>query len=259
MLRRLLGVNPFRKFERQRDTDRDWRMIGETEPYFGVLTSETFKRDNLDDAARERFFASGRGDVRHHFSRMNALFGAFEPRSALDFGCGVGRLTVPLAEIAGQATGVDISPGMMAEARLHTTPGLTFVDAIPDVAFEWVMSLIVLQHIPPERGYKILRQLLAGVSENGGATVQLMFARTTQHARSAGGRLILDGTDVTPATRSRSPRGFREGVMLMHDYDLSRVIALFYQAGMTSLHLEHCDHGGIVGATIYARKRLPDS
>jgi hypothetical protein len=43
--------------------------------------------------------------------------------------------------------------------------------------------------------------------------------------------------------------------MLMHDYDLSRVIGQFYQAGMTSLQLEHCDHGGIIGATIYAKKR----
>lgn len=255
MLRRVLAINPFRKFEKLRDTDRDWQMIGETEPYFGVLTSEMFKRDNLDDAARETFFASGQGDVRHHFDRMNALFGAFEPRSALDFGCGVGRLTVPLAEIAGQATGVDISPGMLAEARLHTTPGLTFVDAIPDSVFDWVVSLIVLQHVPPDRGYGILRQLLARVSDKGGVTIQLMFARTAKHAQSAGGRLILEGTDVTPATESRSARQIPAGVMLMHDYDLSRVVALFFQAGMSSLHLEHCDHGGIVGATIYARKR----
>lgn len=255
MLRRMLMINPFRKFEKPRDTDRDWRMIGATEPYFGVLTSESFKRDNLDDAARESFFASGLSDVRHHFDRMNALFGRFEPRSALDFGCGVGRLTVPLAQIAGQATGVDISPGMLAEARLHKAPGLTFVDSMPDGAFDWVMSLIVLQHVPPERGYDILRQLLARVSDGGGATIQLMFARTIEHARSAGGRLILDGTDVLPAKDSRSIRGIPAGVMLMHDYDLSRVVGLFYQAGMTSLHLEHCDHGGIVGATIYARKR----
>lgn len=255
MLKQALSINLFRKTEKPRDTDRDWRMIGETEPYYGVLTAETFKRENFDDAARDAFFASGQGDVRHHLVRMNVLFGAFEPRSALDFGCGVGRLTVPLAQVTGRAVGVDISPGMLAEARLHTTPGLTFVDAIPSGPFDWVMSLIVLQHIPPERGYGIIRQLLACLSDTGGATIQLMFARTAEHAGSAGGRLVLNGTDVTLAMNSRNANKVPPGVMLMHDYDLSRVVALFYQAGMTSLHLEHCDHGGIVGATIYARKR----
>lgn len=194
--------------------------------------------------------------MRHHFDRMNTLFGAFEPRSALDFGCGVGRLTVPLAQITGRATGVDISPGMLAEARLHTTPGLTFVDSIPAGTFDWVMSLIVLQHVPPERGYGILRELLARVSDTGGVTIQMMFARTTEHAQSVGARLILDGTDVTPAKNNLSASKIKLGGILMHDYDLSCVVALFYQAGMTSLHLQHCDHGGIIGATIYARKNI---
>lgn len=32
----------------QRDTDADWRKIGETEPFWGVLTEDRFRRDQMD-------------------------------------------------------------------------------------------------------------------------------------------------------------------------------------------------------------------
>lgn len=237
-----------------RDTDRDWAIIGETEPYFGVLTADRFKRENLDDDARTEFFRSGEGDICGFIDRIRTLFGPFEPRSALDFGCGVGRLTVPLAVLTGMATGVDISPGMLAEARKHGQSGLTFRDTIPDDRFDWVVSAIVLQHIPPERGYDILEQLLDRVAPGGGATIQIMFGRTAHHEKSVGARLVIDREGVRPSTNRQKRRRVPEGMMIMHDYDLSRVVGLFYRAGMKTLTLDHIDHGGIIGATIYARK-----
>jgi 2-polyprenyl-3-methyl-5-hydroxy-6-metoxy-1,4-benzoquinol methylase len=252
MLRRILRIGAIRHSER--DTDRDWQIIGTDEPYFGVITSAEFKRDKFDDEARRKFFASGQHEVLHHLARMRSLFGPFEPQSALDFGCGVGRLTVPLAQVTGRAIGVDISPGMLAEARRHIVAGLTFVEAIPNDSFEWVMSLIVLQHIPPARGYGILKQLLSRVSDGGGVTIQVMFARTGEHAKSVGTRLIIDGDTVTQSIKPADSNKVPPGIMIMHDYDLSHVIALFYLAGIRSIHLDHCDHGGMIGATIYGRK-----
>ena len=32
-----------------RDTDNDWQIMGENEPYFGVLSHERFLRRNLTD------------------------------------------------------------------------------------------------------------------------------------------------------------------------------------------------------------------
>lgn len=154
-----------------RDTDRDWEIIGETDPYFGVLTHDKFKRENLDDAGRSEFFRTGQENISYFLEKMRSTFGAFVPRSALDFGCGVGRLTVPLAETTGAATGVDVSQGMLAEARRHNHPGLRFMETIPDERFDWVVSIIVLQHIPPERGYEILKTLLDRVAPDGGATI----------------------------------------------------------------------------------------
>lgn len=252
MIRRLLSRS--HASDRARDTDRDWQIIGETEPYFGVLTAERFKRDNLDAATRDEFFSYGASDIDGFIRRMQEVFGPFAPRSALDFGCGVGRLTLPLAELTGSATGVDISPGMLAEARKHSHPGVRFTDSIPEEAFDWVVSAIVLQHIPPDRGYAILDTLLSRVAPGGGATIQLIFGRTEGHEHSAGARLVIGPQGVRPARRPVKHRKIPEGVMIMHDYDMSYVIGTFYRHGLTKLFLEHCDHGGMVGATIYARK-----
>lgn len=243
----------FRESHEPRDTNEDWAEIGSTEPFFGVITHERFKRDVIDDAAIADFFASGQGDIDRQLAHMRALYGEFQPNSALDFGCGVGRLTRPLAALTGDAVGVDISPGMLAEARRTPVDGATFVDAIPDRHFDWVFSLTVLQHIPPERGYDIIHRLLRAVAPGGGITLQVTYGRSAFHDDSAGARLVLDQSGVRPA------KGIVEGVlpkgtMIMYDYDLNRVIGQFYLDGMNQINLEHYDHGGIIGVTISARR-----
>ena len=41
------------------DPDESWRKFGKTDPYFGVLTADRFRKENLDEAALRDFFASG--------------------------------------------------------------------------------------------------------------------------------------------------------------------------------------------------------
>lgn len=236
-----------------RDTDQDWAIIGTSEPYFGVLTNDRFKRANLSDESIRDFYKSGLDDIDRFLGGIRQL-GAFDPRSALDFGCGVGRLTTALAERIGVATGVDVSPGMLAEARKQERPGLEFRDHIPDQAFDWVVSYIVLQHIPPTRGYAILKQLLDRVSPTGGATIQFMFARAPEHRNNIGAKLtIVDG--MPEPVRSRHNQfASPSGTMHVYDYDMSSVIGMFYAAGMKRLIVEHCDHGGVIGAVIHGLK-----
>jgi hypothetical protein len=41
--------------------------------------------------------------------------------------------------------------------------------------------------------------------------------------------------------------------MMMYHYDLSRIAYIFHAAGATGFHAEFTDHGGELGATLYAR------
>jgi ubiquinone/menaquinone biosynthesis C-methylase UbiE len=77
--------------------------------------------------------------------------------SALEIGCGVGRMTRMLARVFGRVTGVDISEEMIEQARRNTADlnnvNLVVGDGcslsgLPDSSLDYAFSYIVFQHIP---------------------------------------------------------------------------------------------------------------
>ena len=148
----------------------DWEELARREPHFAVLTNEEFLRERLTPEAIERFFATGEDDVAFLFR----LAGAIRPEVALDFGCGVGRLTQALAKRATRVIGVDASPTMLALAP--KLPNVTYTDQLPGSA-DFICSLIVFQHIPVDRGYAIFRQLLRILRPGGVAAIHFALSR----------------------------------------------------------------------------------
>lgn len=73
----------------------------------------------------------------------------------LDLGCGIGRLSEPMAEAGAAVLGVDISAGMLVEARRrHRRPGLLFAQvsgrdlaALADDAVDLVVAADVLPYL----------------------------------------------------------------------------------------------------------------
>lgn len=70
-------------------------------------------------------------------------------KSVLDFGCGIGRVAAALAPLAGEVVGVDVSPGMIAQARarnaadnvrFETGNGVDLAD-LPDGSFDLVLAV----------------------------------------------------------------------------------------------------------------------
>ncbi|MNU59310.1 trans-aconitate 2-methyltransferase [compost metagenome] len=251
MLKRLFGQG--NSSATPRDTDADWEEIGRSNPYFGVLTDPRFKTENLSDKARAAFFASGEGDIRKAAEVLRRRFPDFAPASALDFGCGVGRLTRALVAVTGDAFGVDVSESMLAEARRSAPSGAIFGRHLPDRTFDWIVSIIVFQHIPPERGYPLLKALMARLAPGGFITLQFALYRDPRHSAVPGGRIVMD-EGFRLVSNDAALRNLAKGEMVMFDYDLTVITAILFASGITDLELSHTDHGGFHGAFVHGRK-----
>jgi SAM-dependent methyltransferase len=101
---------------------------------------------------------------------------------ALDFGCGVGRLTQALAEHFAEVDGVDISQAMLTLAvhynrhgercryHLNETADLT---RFANETFDFIYSSITLQHMPPRFARSYLREFLRVLKPAGVLVFQL--------------------------------------------------------------------------------------
>ena len=236
-----------------RDTDADWDRIARSDPYYGVLTDPRFRTENLTEEALAEFFRSGEGAVKQAAKRLKSRHADFSPASALDFGCGVGRLTRALAAMTGDAYGVDVAEAMLIEARRHAPASAAFGHELPERAFDWIMSLIVFQHIPPERGYRLLEALLQRLAPGGFVTLQFALYREPEHSGAPGGRIVVDG-GIVRTVSVPVPSSLRQGEMVMFDYDLTVIVAILAAADVSDLDLVHTNHGGFHGAFLYGRR-----
>lgn len=166
-----------------RNSDQEWERFGSTDPYFGVLTQECFRGKSLSPETSDAFFASGRAHVAqvlefiHHYVDPD-----FRPASALDFGCGVGRVLIPLALDVERATGVDVSASMLRETEknraLFGAKSVSLVHSLHGVLGEYdlIHSFVVFQHIPLERGYALYDELLGRLQPGGVSAIHFTVA-----------------------------------------------------------------------------------
>jgi SAM-dependent methyltransferase len=224
---------------------RDWNTFGETEPYFAVLTHDRFLRERMSDADREAFFASGEADIAEIFDLID-----FAPKSALDFGCGVGRLTRALAKRVDRVAGVDAAESMLRIAR-ENVPNASFSSTIPNERFDLIVSLIVFQHIPIRRGEALLDELLNHL--DGVAALQFTFRRPGSFFRGVARRIRARVPLVHRITqRIRGER--RMPYMQMNEYDIDRVLAIIRRHGCSDRIIPTND-ARIEGAIVIAKKK----
>ena len=153
-------------------TDQHWDEWGKKNPYRGVLGVESSSMNQANVEAA--FFASGEAHIASVLDIITRHFGGMQSMSsALDFGCGVGRLVLPLSRRFEQVTGVDVSPTMieLARQRVGDDPRIDFVHSLlaiePSRRYDLVHSYIVMQHIRPKQGYPIISSLLDRVAPGG--------------------------------------------------------------------------------------------
>ncbi|MEA2237632.1 MAG: hypothetical protein QOC81_2356 [Thermoanaerobaculia bacterium] len=164
---------------------RDWEELARREPYFALLDNAGAPEVAGNSNATAPFFQAGEDDVAALLPAIASLLGRDVPVTrALDFGCGVGRLTLPLARRASHVVACDVAPTILEHAaRNAESAGLhnvTFIgsDALPGSGrFDFICSLLVFEHIPIAAGYDIVRVLLTLLAPGGVAALHIPLRR----------------------------------------------------------------------------------
>lgn len=159
---------------------RHWEALAKRDPMWVILT-ETGKEGRWDP---DEFFDSGRREVAAALELLRERYGVTpKTGTALDFGCGLGRLTQGLAGHFERVHGVDISSAMVAQARQHNRHGARVEyhanasDRLPmlaDGSVDFIYSRLVLQHIPRASVERYLAEFARALAPGGVAMFQVM-------------------------------------------------------------------------------------
>jgi ubiquinone/menaquinone biosynthesis C-methylase UbiE len=160
-----------------------FEKYGREDPMYAVLTDHSRRGCRWDP---EEFFARGRQEIDAVVRYLEAKALLPPLGHALDFGCGVGRLTQALAGRFAHVTGVDISSTMIESARAHDHhPGhveyvmndVPSLACFPDRSFDLVYSNITLQHVPPAPALAYVAEFVRVLRDDGLALFQMRIGR----------------------------------------------------------------------------------
>jgi SAM-dependent methyltransferase len=183
----------------------------------------------------ERFWESGPNDVA---AVLGTLGVEIRPDDDLvEIGCGIGRMTRPLAERGRSVRALDVSAEMLEQAR-HENGHLdnvtwvrgdgTTLTGIADGSADGVISYVVLQHIPdPEVTLGYIREMGRVLRPGGWAAFQISNDEGVHRPRGQKGlrhriRIAL----------GRAPKGQRHGAWLGSAVSVAQVRRAAASSGM---------------------------
>lgn len=150
-----------------KELQRNWEGLAQADPLWAICTDPAKRNSQWTS---EDFFATGHREVEAvlaYAARMDIRIDQTLP--ALDFGCGIGRLTRALAQYFPECVGLDISPTMISLAKqsnhhfshcnflLNEGAGLK---SLPDNYFGFIYTSLVLQHIAKPCSHEYLAELI---------------------------------------------------------------------------------------------------
>jgi 2-polyprenyl-3-methyl-5-hydroxy-6-metoxy-1,4-benzoquinol methylase len=247
------------------NTDDHWKRWGEQDPYFAVLSERKFRRDNFE-VNRKEFFESGAEYFSGILATAVRCFGQLASESALDFGSGVGRITIPLAQYFKKVIGVEISEAMIGEAKQNclrfAVQNVDFVKSDDQLSrisqkFDFINSCLVLQHLPLKRGMNIIARLLKLL--NPGGVIALHFP-VRRHLPPLAQVVYFLQHNVPLASHffnSLKGRRTSEPLMQMNPYDLVDVITLYSANGIREFSFQTHITEGTTSVILIGRKEAP--
>jgi len=218
------------------ELQRNWDEMGRRNPFTAVLTTKM--RWDVDE-----FFETGRREIECLIRDIGDLDAGFARGRALDFGCGVGRLTQSLAAYYDEVVGVDIAPSMIDKADelnrqgercRYVLNGEDNLRVFPDGYFDLIYSNITLQHVKPVHALNYVKDFLRTLSRRGVLVFHMPSVKT--------GRKLMDYLPGGAAVLIQ--RVVLGGAMEMHGIEKNALMGFIEGYGGTVLRVKPSDSAG---------------
>jgi SAM-dependent methyltransferase len=242
-----------------------WSKLAAKQPYWASLQEPEYRANRIDDDVIEAFFESGERQMDATLATVRTFLGPdFHPARALDFGCGVGRLTMPLARESRHVLAVDISDMMLREAAENCLEqGIANVEFIDTRVFsndshrrrfDFVHSYNVFQHIRPWTGLRVTRRILDMLTPGGIGALHFTYGRKAGPIRRTmhGVRQWVPPLNIAANIVQR--RSLFEPAIPMYRYNLSSLFDLMQSKGCTILNVQMTEQRGYKGAMFFLQK-----
>lgn len=230
-----------------KELQTNWNEFGKTDPLYAILTYEGKENNKWD---LDEFFGTGMQEIDDRMNHVHSLGLKISREKALDFGCGVGRLTQALAYHFNEVFGVDIAPSMIELARKYNRHGdrcryiLNDADDLslfPDDSFDFIYSNITLQHMKPRYSKRYIKEFVRTLSSDGLMIFQLPSAPTTSNSDD-GKRLgqLVKSTIPTPllGLYRKMRYGGTRPIMKMHGVGRNDVTSVLEENGAEILDIK---------------------
>jgi ubiquinone/menaquinone biosynthesis C-methylase UbiE len=163
------------------EIQKNWDELGKLDPLYAIKVGK--RKEGGEWESKEggkwdirEFFQTGIDEIDDIMKEIAQLSLKLSHKRALDFGCGVGRVTQALSKYFDEVDGVDIAPSMIelantynqCEDRVHYyLNNQNSLEIFQDNSYDFIYSVEVFQHMHPQYQEKYLSELLRILSPEG--------------------------------------------------------------------------------------------
>jgi 2-polyprenyl-3-methyl-5-hydroxy-6-metoxy-1,4-benzoquinol methylase len=244
-------------------SDARFDRFAAREPYFSILTDPAFLRARLTPEREREFFASGEAVVSWMLAVIDAgIAPQFAPMSVLEYGCGIGRLAVPLARRPGSVTAVDRSTAMLDLAKAESsrrgvdhivfqTPDELFASGR---TFDLVTCYHVLQRLRRHAALALMRRLTALIGHDGVGVFQWPYRASEDGLVRATRWLRESAPGINPLVNVIRRKPAWDPFIPTHTFDLNVGLAVLEDAGGEVVQVAFERHADIDYAIAFVRR-----